>query len=233
MAFKAPGKLRIPQWSIVNRLITAEDITFDQHGAEVSRSRTDLTGGIVYLTVRDENGTVVMQKNSTDSSQIEHKNQLVAATIGQATVKFVYADTAPLSSDPKNKYWFDIWVMTADGREEPIVDRGRFYVDKSSTNISEGPAPSLPTYPASQTQQERSFRWEVPTDGDNFTVILPGVGMVDATYHVNATIAFLPVSGSYAICLIDETAQTSTTFNLKTSATVLAGTIFTFHTRDY
>ena len=157
MAFKAPGRMRIPQWAIVNRLLTAENVTFDQYGKEVanSRVRTDLTGGIVYFTVRDNDGNIVIQKDSTNAAEIELKSQVVEATKGQATVHFVYADTAPLSSDPTTKYWFDSWAMLANGLEEPIVDRGRFYVDKSATHIAAGPAPALPTYPAAQTPQER------------------------------------------------------------------------------
>ena len=229
MAFKAPGKLRIPQWSIVNRLITAEDITFDQYGAEVSRGRTDLTGGVVYFTVRDENGVIVIQKDSTNSAEIEHKNQLVAATTGQATLKFVYADTAPLSSDPKVKYWFDIWVMTADGREEPIVDRGRFYVDKSSTHIALGPAPALPTYPAAQTPQERSFLWTWSATGTSDVVTIPGAAeMVNGDYVVLAMVedgtpvAFTAASGT----------RTTAGFTLLASASLTIGDTVGIFLRD-
>jgi len=233
MAFKAPGKLRIPQWSIVNRLITAEDVTFNQYGSEVSRGRTDLTGGVVYFTVRDENDVIVLQKDSTVTAEIEHKNQLVAATTGQATLKFVYADTAPLSSDPKTKYWFDIWVMTADGREEPIVDRGRFYVDRSATHIALGPAPALPTYPAAQNQQERSFKWTAPTTGDTFTITIPGTGMVDTVYTIpQPGFATIPSGGSWTPTHCPETQRTSTTFQLLCNSAILAGTVLDFQLRD-
>ena len=230
MSFRAPGLLRIPQWSIVNRLVTAEDVTFDQYGVQQSRVRTDLTGGVVYLTVRDDDGTVVIQKDSSVVSEIEIKNQGVAATKGQATIKFVEADTAPLT--PGAKYWFDIWAKTADGREEPIVDRGRFHVDRSTTHISEGPAPSLPAYPASQTPQLRSFKWVAPAGGDSFTVTIPGSGMVDATYIVVGTYSTIPVGGAWAAIYCPETSRTVAAFGLETSAPILAGTVIDFILRD-
>lgn len=232
MAFKAPGKLRIPQWSIVNRLITAEDITFDQYGAEVSRGRTDLTGGVVYFTVRDANDVIVMQKDSTNTAEIEHKNQIVAATTGQATLKFVRADTAPLSSDPAVKYWFDIWVMTADGREEPIVDRGRFYVDRSATNIELGPAPSLPTYPAAQTPQERSFVWSWSATGSSDTVNIPGTGMVDSDYVVAATIEDVPSGGAVTVLTAPSSGRSTTTLQLVGAGSLLIGTTIGLILRD-
>lgn len=232
MTFKSPGKLRIPQWSTVTRLLTAEDVTLNEFGVVTNRVRTDFTGGIVYCTVRDDNGVIVIQKDSTDSSQIEVLDQLVAATQGQARIKFIYVDTAPLSNDPRVKYWFDAWVWTADNRREPIIDRGRFYVDRSSTNIPEGPTPNLPTFPASQSQQTRSFKWTAPATGDVFTVTIPGVGMVDDTYTVAAMYSNIPAGGSWAGMYAPELARTQTTFELQTTAPILVGTVVDILVRD-
>jgi hypothetical protein len=235
MAFKSPGRIRIPQWSIVNRLLTAETVTFDQYGVEVdgSRVRTDLTGGIVYFTVRDDDGNIVIQKDSTDAAEIELKNQVVAATTGQATVHFVYADTAPLSSLPSAKYWFDAWVTLSDGTEEPIVDRGRFYVDESVTHSALGPAPGLPTYPAAQTPQHRSFKFTVPTTGDFWTVTIPSDGMVDAVYCIAGWISHLPDAESNVAILYDlEADRTTTDFVLRASGDLEAGTIVDIEIRD-
>jgi hypothetical protein len=186
MSFRTPGRIRIPQWATVNRLVTANDITLDENGVEISRERTDLDGGIVYCTVKDASGTIVIQKDSTSAAQIEHLDQSASATKGQARIKFVEADTAPLTVGAH--YTFDVWVSTADGRVEPIVDKGRFFVDESDTQISAGPAPALPTAAASQTQQQRSFQHVWSATGDSDTVAIPGTGMRDATYCVNAQV---------------------------------------------
>ncbi len=137
MPYRAPGVYHIPQWAITNRLLTAYDITFDLNGEEVSRARMDLNNSTVYFTVRDVNGILVIEKDSTASTEIGVRTQ-GGPTKGQAIVKFVEADTTPLSSDPRVKYWFDAWVQKSTG-EEPVIDRGRFYVDKSSTRISDIP----------------------------------------------------------------------------------------------
>ncbi len=229
---KTPGRLRIPQWAITTRLVTASDVTYDENDVFVSEVRTNLDGGVVYFTVRDEDGTIVMQKDSTNVAEIEHRNQAVAATEGQADIKFVEADTAPLSSDPSVKYWFDCWARTVDGREEPIVDRGRFYVHKSTTHISAGPAPSLPSYPATQTPQERSFLWTWSATGDTNTVTIPGVGMVDTTYVVQAIIEDIPSGGSASVITSPSSGRTTTTFTLLAAGALLAGTTISIITRD-
>lgn len=211
MTVKSPGRLRIPQWSIVNRLVTAYDITLDENGVETSRSRTDLTGGYVYFTVRDEYDNIVIQKSSWDTAEIEHLTQS-GTTIGQARIKFVEADTGALTIG--GEYYFDVWVQTSDGREEPIVDRGKFYVDKSVTYIPGGPAPTIPSYPAPQTAQERSFLHTWSETGTSDAVTIPGGGaMVDANYIVIAMVkdgspvSFTAASGS----------QTDTGFVLQAS----------------
>lgn len=233
--FKAPGKMRIPQWSIIDRLLTAEDVTYDQYGREVagSRVRTDLTGGVIYFTVTDDDGTIVIQKDSTDVAEIEIKDQLVAATKGQATVHFVYADTAPLNNDPKFKYWFDAWVMLPSGIEEPIVDRGRFYVDRSVTHIAGGPAPALPTYPAPQTPQERSFLWTWSATGTTDVVTIPSGGaMVDTGYGAHLTIEDVPTLGSVAVLHAPSAGRTTTAFTIIASGPILIGTTVNIFLRD-
>lgn len=227
--FRAPGLLRIPQWSIVNRLVTAQDISFDINGVETARVRTNLDNGVVYLTVRDASGTIVLQKDSTNSAEIEHKNQLIAELEGQATIKFVEADTAPLQAGAV--YWFDVWVKHSDGREEPIVDSGRFYVDVSQTHISEGPAPSLPTFPASQTPQFQNFKWTATAVITAHTVTIPNGGMVDATYTVTATLNTI-AGGTFPLVAAPDSARTATTFPITTSAALTVGDTIDFQVRD-
>jgi len=227
MAFQ--GRLRVPQWSIFNQPLLAETITYNQYGVETARVVTDLTGAIVYFTVRDESDVIVIQKDSTNVAEIEIA---APATSGQATLKFVYADTAPLSNDPTTQYWFDFWVKTAAGIEEPIVKRGRFYVDESVTHIALGPAPSLPTYPAAQTEQARSFKWTAPSTGDLFTVTIPGTGMLDTVYTIAPGYATIPIGGSWAALYMPEASRTTTTFVLETSSPIIIGTVIDFLLRD-
>jgi len=233
MASKSPGRLRIPQWSVVSRLVTAEDVSYDENEVETGRVRTNLAGGVIYFTVEDADGTIVIQKDSTNVAEIVLRDQTpLSATEGQADVYFVEADTSPLSSDPSDKYWFDCWAATADGREEPIVDRGRFFVDKSTTHISAGPAPAIPTFPASQSPQERSFKFTIPTLGTFWTVTFPGV-MVDVVYCIESHISDLPLATSPVAVLYDLAAdRTATDFILRASGPLEAGTIIDIHARD-
>jgi hypothetical protein len=228
MGFRAPGLLRIPQWSIVNRLVTAQDVSYDINGVETGRIRTDLTGGVVHLTVRDANGTIVIQKDSTNIAEIELKDQVSLTTRGQAVIKFVESDTAPLLSTAQ--YTFDIWAATSDGREEPIVDRGRFVVDASVTHISAGPAPNLPTFPASQTPQERSFRFVAPGAGSAFTVAIPAPGMVDNSYTVHATLN--TIVGALPVIACPDAGRTTTQLDLATSIPLAIGDTIDFLLRD-
>jgi len=233
MTFKAPGRLSVPQWGVVNRLLTAENVTFDQYGKEVagSRTRTDLTGGIVYFTVRDDDGNIVIQKDSTDAAEIELKNQVAEATKGQAVVHFVYDDTAPLITDLGQKYWFDAWALLPSGLKEPIVDRGRFFVEKSVTHIDAGPAPSLPTYPAPQVTQERSFNWSAPSAVTTYTITVPDDGMVDAVYGVWAT--FENVVGSTPTSYkVPSSTRTATQFDIEFDTALAIGDTVNFFLRD-
>jgi len=228
MSLRTPGLIRIPQWAIVNRLLTAQDVAFGADNVEISRVRTNLTGAVVHFTVRDENGTIVIQKDSTDITQIEIKNQALAALEGQYNVKFVEADTAPLSTTAI--YWFDSWAATSDGFEEPVIDTGRFFVDKSQTHISEGPAPSLPTYPASQTERLQSFQWVVTSTGTSHTVTIP-TAMVNSTYI--ATVTPNTIAGAtFPICVCPESGRTTTTFPMSTSISITAGDTLDFLVRD-
>lgn len=133
MSGKSSGRLKIPQWAITDRTVTAWDIVRDVFDVETSRSRTDLTTATVYFTVRDDDDVVVIQKDSDTIIEIEILNQLVDATKGQARIYFVEADTSTLTVGAT--YWFDCWVKV-DGREQPIVDRGKFIVCESVTRIS-------------------------------------------------------------------------------------------------
>jgi len=216
MSITAPGRMRIPQWAVTNRTVTANDISVDDDGVETGSVRTSLTGAVVYYTVEDADGNVVIQKISTDPTQIEiHADQVTEATKGTALVKFLRADTAPLIAG--GDYTFDCWVKTADGREEPIVDCGKFIVAKSKTDILNSPVPDLPQSPGAQTPQQRCFLHTWSATGTSDAVTLPGsAAMVNINYGVfpvvedGAAVAFAVASGS----------RTTTGFTLTASASL-------------
>ncbi len=133
MSGKSPGRLQIPQWAVVSRTVTAWDIARDEYDAETGRTRTDLTTAIIYFTVKNAAGTIVIAKDSNTPAEITILSQLVAATKGQAKIYFLEADTSALVVG--TDYWFDCWVAV-DGKEEPIVDRGLFTICESITQIS-------------------------------------------------------------------------------------------------
>lgn len=230
MSTKSSGRLKIPQWAVVSRVVTAWNIVRNEYDVEQSRSRADITLGVVHFTVKDADGNIVIQKTSTDVAEIEILNQLIAATKGQARVYFVEADTAPLTVGAE--YWFDCWVVV-DGVEEPIVDRGRFIVCESVTHVAAGPAPNLPTFPASQTPQERSFLHTWSVTGDSDAVAIPGTGMVDVGYNTHCSIEDLPSGGSpVAILRAPLASHTTTTFVIEASGDLDAGTTVVCTLRD-
>ncbi len=230
MSIIAPGRMRIPQLAVTNRTLTANDISTDEDGVETGKVRTDLTGAIVYFTVTDENDVVVLQKISTDSLQIEiHADQVTEATKGTAIVHFYRADTAPLTAG--GDYTFDSWVKTQDGREEPIVDCGKFIVDKSKTDILNSPVPDLPTSPGSQTPQQRAFKYTLLATSDSHTITIPGTGMVDANYCIMAHIE--DRNGGLGAVLETPTAQRTTTqFQLECSGAMTLGAVINFILKD-
>ena len=229
MSSKSSGRLKIPQWAIVSRTVTAFDIATDEYDVETGRTRTDLTGAVVHFTVRDAAGVIVIQKTSADPLEILILDQTDAATKGQSKIFFLEDDTGALLVD--GEYWFDCWAANGTS-EEPIVDRGRFFVCESVTHISVGVAPSIPTYPSPQLSQERSFKWTAPSDGDDFTITIPGTGMVDGTYCVTAEYSFIPDPVVWASRYFPEASRTATQFQLLTSSNILTGTVVDFILRD-
>lgn len=194
---------------------------------ENSNGVAEAQGSATYFV-----SNIVIDKNSSLASQIEIDPDQVTIlpTSGKGTsiLHMIGADTANLFVG--RTYWHDAWVHKADGKKKRILKKSRFYVDDGVYEPSVGAPAAIPGAPVSQSQQERTFRWSVPTAGDDFAVTVPG-GMVSASYHVSATLVALPVGGSAAISLVDEASQTSSEFNLKTSGEVAAGTVYTFHLR--
>lgn len=229
---RTPGEIRIPQYAVVTRLLTSDDVAYLETAVEdtAARARTNLTDGVVYFTVIDDDGNVVIQKTSADTNQIEIRNQVVSDTRGQAVVKFTRDDTAALT--PGAKYWCDAWVYHTDGTQEPIVDFGRFHVDRSATDIVGGPAPSLPDQTASQQPQEKNWKWTAPTGDSSFTVTIPDGGMVNGNYTLQFQISTLPGGGSWTPMIAPEASRTALQFTLETNSPILAGTVVDFHARN-
>lgn len=222
MTHRAPGLIRLPQWAVVNKTIVSQDHQYDTNGVVTITPPTDFSGGgVIYFTAQDQFGNIVMQKTSEVPSEIEIT---IPLTAGLGILKFVEADTAPLSTNRKLfQYYFDIWGKTSDGREEPIVDRGQLFIDKSVTRISLGPTPSLPSFPAAQNQQQRSFVWEATVEGDVFTIPVPGSGMVPG-YAIMPSIAEIPIGGFWTSMYCPESLSTPTEFQLYCASPIPIGT---------
>lgn len=141
---QTPGEIQIAQWSVVARTVTAETLVLNADRSVASRTRTDLTGGTVYFTVRDEDDAVVISKRSSNTDEIEILDQTSDDTRGQAKIKFTEADTEDLT--PGAKYYFDVWASLEDGTQDAVIDRGRFHVRKAVTRISDV-APSVVSWP--------------------------------------------------------------------------------------
>jgi hypothetical protein len=77
----------------------------------------DLTSCVVHLAVRDETGTVVIEK----ATAVGADGLIVApaGTSGTARIYFVPADTADL--DVGGTYFYDAWKVAADSKHYQIV----------------------------------------------------------------------------------------------------------------
>lgn len=123
--------IRIVRSSVREYDLYSYDATTDETGSEVesSRVRSDLTGAVLTFTVELADGTVVFTKSSTAVAEIAiHADQATELTKGSAILKFVAADTSAL--DPSTEYWHHTFCVYSDGREERIIKRSRFFVER-------------------------------------------------------------------------------------------------------
>jgi hypothetical protein len=88
---------------------------------DASRDPVDLTGARITLTVRTTtNGTSLIVKSSTVVGEIDIA---VPPTDGLADIFFVPADTVGLTA---GSYVYDVWVVLADGTQQPVINPSPF-----------------------------------------------------------------------------------------------------------
>ncbi len=123
--------IRIVRGAIREYDLFSYDATVDEEGSEItaSRARSDLTSAVITATFERADETLLFTKVSSDTAQIEiHADQVTAATKGSAILKFIAADTSALV--PGTEFWYYIDAVYADGRDDRLVKRSRFHVDR-------------------------------------------------------------------------------------------------------
>lgn len=151
----------------------------------------DLTGGSLYLTVRQNIGDVSpsILKTSADPLEIEILPQ-VSPTIGQAKIYLIPGDTVGLATtDP---YVYDIWVELADGTTYPVIAPSTFLIIPSVTNI--GSPGSPPAISAPRTSADYIYQ---PGGGGTGPVVFEDWKQLEAAKEINRGL-----SGDDFICTI-------------------------------
>ncbi len=170
-----------------------------------------LTDHTVVFEVKSSAGETVIQKVSTDSSQIS-----IASNV--CTVKFVGGDTEDYGAG--GVYYCDAWVYDDDDVPYQCLERQRFRIGATvhePDNTPPGPPAGIPLR---QSNVWRRFIHTWSPTGTSDTVTIPETGMLNNTYVVHAT--FTNLNGGGAAFLIAHT-LTTTTFVLEASGTVTNG----------
>lgn len=122
--------LEITRGAVRNFLLVVEESVLDPLTLKTTKKRSDLTGATVLMTVRDKNTGQILITKTTQPTQVEILPQTSGGndlpTKGQATIKFVNADTETLS--PSCCCEYDVWVTLADGRKDAVIDTSPFCI---------------------------------------------------------------------------------------------------------
>jgi hypothetical protein len=86
----------------------------------------DLTGGTMFFRVSDTPGSahLIIAKSSAVGAEITFLAQS-GATLGQAEIYIVPADTSDLEADV---YYYDVWFQLGSGKRYPVIPPSRFEV---------------------------------------------------------------------------------------------------------
>lgn len=117
--------IRIAQRAAVNYTLTVNEVTVDNEGVQTSVAAFNLTGATVVFTVASRANAALIVKSSTVSAQLEILTQS-GATLGQATLKFIGADTASLVVG--TPYFYDCWVYKVDAQVVQVIPVRTFRV---------------------------------------------------------------------------------------------------------
>lgn len=205
---------------------TSEDLVSDSN----PDGRVDLSGTTVYWWMKRSEyceGDPAVFKDSGSATEIEILTQS-GDTLGQADLFIIEDDTSTLSPGTWKQ---EAQVLTTAGTLKAALSPTNIYLLASGSPLG-GPAPPAPGFPANQGITERSFKYTLPSDGDSFSVTIPGSGMYDTTYAVEATISSIPAGAPLATPYALETGRTQTSFTLEFSGTLKQDTVVDIIVRD-
>lgn len=226
----------LPAGAARDYTLLVEDVSFDDNGNVTSRAPADLTGAFLcWALTNPDTGKTLVEKNSLTVTQIEIlADQSVGSDErGRAVLKLVRDDTSDLDV---GDYTHAAWVELADGRKDTVVDVSPFFLADPGKEFPAGsPAPIVGT-PAPQTQQERNFEFTLPADtvgpDHQFTVTIPGAGMLRDTYSIFASFTDVPTNGAIALLRFPSSGRAAASFLVEASGLLLQNTVIEFYLRD-
>lgn len=208
-------------------IIRGTSVTFTVTVTDQNDDALDLTGASAHCWVKTSASaeTPVIAKSSGNPGEIDI---LVPETDGQLEINFDPVDTQSLDA---GTYYYDVLVQLATGERYVVVKPSKFIVEAGIVDLA-GASPPTPGDPAPQNEDEKSFQFTVPGDGDSWSVSVPGGGMYDGDYIVMASITTLPAGGSLALLYAPDSSKTSTGFTLESSGELLQNTVIDLLLRD-
>lgn len=167
-------------------------------------------------------------KSSDEATEIEKLTQS-GDTLGQAVVYVTTDDTIPLAA---GTHYHEAWIELDTGERYASIPPSEILVKDAVTDWDGAPLPA-PGQPAPQGTAERCFKFTVPSDGDSFPVTIPGVGMYDTSYCVEARFSSFPAADSPSADIFPlETGRTKTQFTLAFGGTIAQDTVVDIIVRD-
>jgi len=188
----------------------------------------DLTGATVYFWVKENvsDTTPVITKNSDNAGEAEILTQ-AGDTLGKADIFLNPNDTQSL--DP-GTYYYDVLVQLSTGDRYVVVNPAKLFIEQGVVDLSGAPPPT-PGLPAPQNEDEKSFQFTVPSDGDSWTISIPS-SMYDGSYCVMAQIVSVPTGGDAAILIPLDSSKTANSFTLTATGVLLQDTLIDIILRD-
>jgi hypothetical protein len=114
-------------------MMLGENRTMVATVSDANGERVDLTGCVVHFGLKASLAaeTYDIQKVSSDPAEVEILTQ-TGATLGQANVYLVPADTASLAA---GKYFYDLWVVDALGNQYALFEPSQLILGQPVTII--------------------------------------------------------------------------------------------------
>lgn len=152
------------------------------------------------------------------------------ATLGQADVTISSAQVDALAP---GVYYYDVAVDFPGPERKYVVKPTKVIVKGVVNRPSATPPPAAPSA-APQDQTERSFTWTAPATLTTHTIVIPGLGMRDASYAVAGFHLRDPAAGdgAHPDARFPAAGRTATQFQVTTDAPIRAGSVYDIVLRD-